>query len=62
MEAIDKFNRRLVKVTKTHAEEAKQLLQLMGIPYIDVSIYGINCYLFLLNNIINVLHAGSLRG
>jgi len=38
VEAIDKFNRRLVKVTKTHAEEAKQLLQLMGIPYIDVSI------------------------
>lgn len=37
-EAVDKFNRRLVKVTKTHAEEAKQLLQLMGIPYIDVSI------------------------
>ncbi|XP_025156011.1 flap endonuclease 1 isoform X2 [Harpegnathos saltator] len=34
-EAIDKFNRRLVKVTKTHAEEAKQLLKLMGIPYID---------------------------
>lgn len=36
-EAIDKFNRRLIKVTKTHAEEAKRLLQLMGIPYIDVS-------------------------
>ncbi|XP_033197847.1 flap structure-specific endonuclease 1 [Bombus vancouverensis nearcticus] len=32
---IEKFNRRLVKVTKEHAEEAKQLLQLMGIPYID---------------------------
>ncbi|XP_070163093.1 flap endonuclease 1 [Polyergus mexicanus] len=35
VEAIDKFSRRLVKVTKDHAEEAKQLLQLMGIPYID---------------------------
>ncbi|XP_050491430.1 flap endonuclease 1 [Bombus huntii] len=34
-EDIEKFNRRLVKVTKEHAEEAKQLLQLMGIPYID---------------------------
>ncbi|XP_014478784.1 PREDICTED: flap endonuclease 1 [Dinoponera quadriceps] len=33
--AIDKFSRRLVKVTRTHVEEAKQLLQLMGIPYID---------------------------
>ncbi|KAK9304443.1 hypothetical protein QLX08_004215 [Tetragonisca angustula] len=34
-EDVEKFNRRLVKVTKTHAEEAKQLLQLMGIPFID---------------------------
>ncbi|XP_060829051.1 flap endonuclease 1 isoform X1 [Bombus pascuorum] len=34
-EDVEKFNRRLVKVTKEHAEEAKQLLQLMGIPYID---------------------------
>lgn len=32
---MDKFNRRLVKVTKHHAEEVKQLLSLMGIPYID---------------------------
>lgn len=32
---MDKFNRRLVKVTKQHAEEAKQLLTLMGIPYVD---------------------------
>lgn len=38
VEAIDKFSRRLVKVTKTHVDEAKELLQLMGIPYIDVSI------------------------
>ena len=35
-EDVEKFNRRLVKVTKIHAEEAKQLLQLMGIPFIDV--------------------------
>ncbi|KAJ8681330.1 hypothetical protein QAD02_017117 [Eretmocerus hayati] len=34
-EDVDKFNRRLVKVTKQHAEEAKQLLTLMGIPYVD---------------------------
>lgn len=39
VEAIDKFNRRLVKVTKTHVDEVKELLQLMGIPYIEVSIY-----------------------
>ncbi|KAF3428721.1 hypothetical protein E2986_09729 [Frieseomelitta varia] len=39
-EDVEKFNRRLVKVTKTHAEEAKQLLQLMGIPFIDVGRYS----------------------
>lgn len=32
---MDKMNRRLVKVTKEHAEEAKELLKLMGIPYVD---------------------------
>lgn len=46
VEAIDKFNRRLVKVTKTHVEEAKQLLQLMGIPYIDVSSIEIKFAIF----------------
>lgn len=35
-EDIDKFNRRLVKVTSHHAEEAKQLLTLMGIPFVNV--------------------------
>ncbi|EZA59309.1 hypothetical protein DMN91_008094 [Ooceraea biroi] len=35
VEDIDKFSRRLIKVTKTHVEDAKQLLQLMGIPYVD---------------------------
>lgn len=32
---IDKFNRRLVRVTKQHNAEAKELLTLMGVPYID---------------------------
>ncbi|TMW48116.1 hypothetical protein DOY81_006809 [Sarcophaga bullata] len=32
---MDKFNRRLVRVTKEHATEAKQLLKLMGVPYVD---------------------------
>ncbi|KAF2883545.1 hypothetical protein ILUMI_22609 [Ignelater luminosus] len=32
---IEKFNRRLVKVTRQHADEAKQLLGLMGIPYVE---------------------------
>ncbi|XP_078036649.1 flap structure-specific endonuclease 1 [Augochlora pura] len=35
VEDIEKFNRRLVKVTKEHANEAKHLLKLMGIPYIE---------------------------
>lgn len=32
---INKFNRRLIKVTKEHVHEAKELLTLMGIPYIE---------------------------
>lgn len=32
---IEKFNRRLVKVTKEHAEEVKELLKLMGVPFVD---------------------------
>jgi flap endonuclease-1 len=32
---MEKFNRRLVKVTKEHNNEAKELLKLMGVPYID---------------------------
>ncbi|XP_033333125.1 flap structure-specific endonuclease 1 [Megalopta genalis] len=35
VEDIEKFNRRLVKVTKEHADEAKHLLKLMGIPYVE---------------------------
>lgn len=34
-ENMEKFTKRLVKVTKEHNEECKQLLKLMGIPYID---------------------------
>lgn len=32
---MEKFNRRLVRVTKAHNAEAKALLKLMGVPYID---------------------------
>ncbi|XP_014241467.1 flap endonuclease 1 isoform X1 [Cimex lectularius] len=32
---MEKFNRRLVKVTKTHTDECKQLLKLMGVPYVE---------------------------
>ncbi|KAF9283250.1 Elongation of fatty acids protein 2 [Mortierella alpina] len=34
-EAIDKFNRRLVKVTPEHNAECKKLLKLLGIPYVE---------------------------
>jgi len=34
-ETIEKFSRRLVKVTPAHNEECKKLLKLMGIPYLD---------------------------
>lgn len=32
---MEKFNRRLVKVTKEHSNEAKELLKLMGVPFVD---------------------------
>lgn len=34
---IEKFTRRLVKVTKEHSREAKELLELMGVPYVDAT-------------------------
>ena len=34
-EEIDKFQRRLVKVTKSHNEDAKELLRLMGVPVVN---------------------------
>ncbi|KAK7483043.1 hypothetical protein BaRGS_00025706 [Batillaria attramentaria] len=34
-ENIDKLNRRLVKVTKQHNDDCKQLLKLMGVPYVE---------------------------
>lgn len=33
--SMDKFNRRLVKVTKQHSAEARDLLKLMGIPVVE---------------------------
>jgi flap endonuclease-1 len=35
VEEIDKFSRRTVRVTRQHNEEAKLLLKLMGIPYVE---------------------------
>lgn len=32
---MDKYSRRLVKVTRQHNEDCKQLLTLMGVPYVD---------------------------
>lgn len=34
-EDVDKFSRRTVRVTREHNEEAKLLLKLMGIPYVE---------------------------
>lgn len=34
-EDINKFSRRLVKVTREHNDECKRLLKLMGIPYVE---------------------------
>lgn len=34
-ESMEKFSRRLVKVTPVHNDECKRLLKLMGIPYIE---------------------------
>jgi flap endonuclease-1 len=34
---MEKFNRRLVKVTKEHNNEAKELLKLMGVPYVEAA-------------------------
>ncbi len=35
--SVEKFERRLVRVTKQHNEECKTLLKLMGVPYVEVS-------------------------
>ena len=35
IEDVNKFSRRLVKVTKQHNEDCKELLRLMGVPYLD---------------------------
>jgi flap endonuclease-1 len=34
-ENVEKFSRRLVKVTREHNDECKKLLQLMGIPFVE---------------------------
>ncbi|XP_072948283.1 flap endonuclease 1 [Epargyreus clarus] len=33
--SVEKFNRRLVKVTRRHGEEARELLALMGVPVLE---------------------------
>jgi flap endonuclease-1 len=35
-ENVEKFTRRLVKVTKEHGEDCRKLLKFMGVPYIEV--------------------------
>ena len=38
-ENVEKFSRRLVKVTKEHGEECRKLLALMGIPCVEVNFF-----------------------
>ena len=33
---VDKYSKRIVRVTKKHNEDCKRLLRLMGVPVIDV--------------------------
>lgn len=35
-EAIERFSKRTVKVTKDHVEDCKKLLTMMGVPYVEV--------------------------
>lgn len=35
VENVEKFTKRLVKVTKEHGEDCRKLLKLMGIPYVE---------------------------
>ncbi|KAA3678223.1 flap endonuclease-1 [Paragonimus westermani] len=37
LEAVEKFTKRLVKVTPQHNEDCKLLLKLMGVPHVNVS-------------------------
>jgi hypothetical protein len=35
-EAVERFSKRTVKVTKQHTDDCKKLLTLMGVPYVEV--------------------------
>ena len=37
-ENVERFQKRLVKVTRQHNDECKRLLGLMGVPYVEVSV------------------------
>ncbi|VDQ10546.1 unnamed protein product [Trichobilharzia regenti] len=49
LEAIEKFSKRLVKVTPAHNEDCRQLLTLMGVPFINVSPFIMNLLTYLLH-------------
>lgn len=44
-EAVEKFERRTVKVTPEHNAECKKLLRLLGIPYVEVIHSGVCLYM-----------------
>jgi len=41
-EEVDKFSKRLVRATRQHNDECKQLLKLMGIPYVEVRLESLD--------------------
>lgn len=43
-EALEKYSKRTVKVTREHNEECKRLLSLMGVPYVEVCVLGDVCW------------------
>jgi hypothetical protein len=36
VEAIERFSKRTIKVTKTHVDDCKKLLSMMGVPFVEV--------------------------
>jgi len=46
-ENVEKFQKRLVKVTPQHNDECKKLLQLMGIPFIEVCLFSLSLATYL---------------
>ena len=47
MDDVEKFQKRLVKVTKQQNEDCKDLLRLMGVPVVEVGkVVFCGCFMF----------------